>query len=117
MYQKTKHILICGNKGLLYDSITEKDELVIAQVPLISGGFYSKLVGQKWCEVTVEGRISKSDLEYYNDFVFLVKGNSVTLSSEDTTYNHSILVQSELAELPDSRLYKYQLKFRSVENE
>ncbi len=117
MYKRfTHHILVCGEKGLLFDKISVKNELTLAQIPLISGGYYSKVIGTKWCEITVEGSISQDERQHYDRFIAAASGSPVELTADITTYYGCVLVENEVTSLPDSRIDRFRLKFRSVGN-
>ena len=83
---------------------------------MISGGFYSKLTGTKWCEITAQGVISRDDIHHYDSFFAAVRGRTVTMTVDTTEYTNCVLVEAELTTLPDSRLQQFTLRFRSVGN-
>lgn len=117
MYQKTNsHVLICEELGVICESIKVKYEYSLEQVPLISGGYYSKKIGKKWCELTVEGKIAKSDRKQYDSFFALVSGEPVTLIADITEYKKCVLVESCVTTLPDSEIDRFMMRFRSVDN-
>ncbi len=117
MYQKyTSHALICGDKGIVFDKLNIKYDYSLVQIPMISGGFYSKLTGTKWCEITAQGVISESDIHHYDSFFSAVSGRVVTLTVDTTEYTNCVLVETELTALPDSRLKRFTFRFRSVGN-
>lgn len=117
MYKRDlTHILICDEIGLNFDSIKVKYEYSLAQVPLISGGYYSKQMGKKWCELTVEGSISQSDREYYDRFLKLVNAGPKDLIADITEFKRCVLIESSISTEQGSRIDRFTMRFRSVDN-
>jgi hypothetical protein len=111
-----QHSIICGEIAVYFDKLTERYDYALSQQPLLSGGFETALIGLKWREITIEGCISVDDRRVYDSFLAAVRGAPKTLLVDDTTYTNCILVESGITTLPDSRIERYVMKFRSVEN-
>lgn len=117
MYQKhMAHAVSCGDHGIICDSIKVKHEYSLTQIPLISGGYYSKEIGKKWCELTIEASVSDSDRKYYDSFLKFVADGPVNLVADSEIYSKCVLVESSMTCVPDSRIYRFMMKFRSVTN-
>lgn len=117
MYKKyTSHALICGDSGIVFDKLNIKYDYSLVQLPMISGGFYSKLTGTKWCELTAQGVISIDDIHHYNSFFAAVRDRVVNMTVDTTEYRNCVLVETEITALPDSRLRQFTFRFRSVGN-
>ncbi|MBQ2580891.1 MAG: hypothetical protein II574_04610 [Ruminococcus sp.] len=118
MYKKSMtHSVLCGNAGLVFDSLKVKDEYSVVQLPLISGGFYTKIAGKKWTEIVMEGCISDSDRQrHYDSFIAAASSGEVSLIVDITSYSRCILIDQQLTALPDSRLERFIIRFRSVGN-
>jgi hypothetical protein len=111
-----QHSAVCGQKAISFDKLTVSYEYALSQQALLSGGFESAVLGQKWCEITIEGSISGEDREIYERFIAAAKGAPKSLLVDITTYANCILLESVLTVLPDSRIERFLIKFRSVEN-
>ena len=117
MYKKAMaHSVACGNAGLVFDSLKVKNEYSVVQLPLIGGGFFTKIVGKKWTELVLEGNISEDDRSHYDSFIAAVSSGAVSLVVDITTYSRCILIDHQVTTPPDSRLDRFTIRFRSVGN-
>lgn len=117
MYKKAiAHAVACGSAGLVFDSLKVKNEYSVVQIPLISGGFYTKIVGKKWTEIVIEGNISEDDRRHYDSFIAAVDSGAVSLIVDITSYSRCILIDHQVTTLSDSRLDRFTIRFRSVGN-
>lgn len=117
MYKRyITHTAVCGQTGLDFDKLNVRYEYAMTQQALISGGFETGVLGLKWCEITIEGNISNDDRSRYELFAAAVKGTPKTLTVDVTAFANCILIESSITTLPDSRIERFVMRFRSVEN-
>lgn len=117
MYNREiSHVIVCNEKGLQFERLTLRNELDIAQLPLLSGGYYSAKVGVKWCEITVEGLIAQQERQVYDNFINEIKGGFKSVIVDTTVYSRCILEKSEIKAQADSGFESFKVTLRSVEN-
>lgn len=113
MYIKQgSHSLCCGNVDILYDELKCSEILSVSQLPLMDGGFFSKVLGVKYSELVFEGGFIPSDKLRFEAFIGIVRAATVDLTADGVNYNGCTMVEYELSRKSDSDLYKYRIKFR-----
>lgn len=113
MYANTGgHTAVCSGSSLKFDSLETKNEYSLAQLALMNGGFYTKLIGKKWTELILGGLIDEAEKARYEQFAAAAGGGTVSLTIDSAAYSGCVLISSDIRSEPDSRLCRFSLKFR-----
>ena len=113
MYRKNGvHRLVCTNKSIFYDRLSQSSVLSVWQLPLLNGGFYTKVLGTRYKELVFEGTIVPTERNRFDTFIETVSASAVTLSADNVQYIACTLISSEISFQPDSGFCKYKIVFR-----
>lgn len=113
MYGKVNgHTAVCSGRSLKFDSLETKNEYSAVQLPLMNGGFYTKLIGRKWTELVLGGLIDEQEKASVEQFITAAGGGTVSVTIDNTAYIGCVMISSSISALPDSRLCRFSLRFR-----